>query len=265
MRKNRTLITWLIVIGFITGLLVYINIIPEVNEYSCTISGVRGGIEGFRIVQVSDVHGAVLGKNNARLIKAVEAQTPDMIAITGDLIENENQMADAKALVAQLCAVAPVYYVTGNHEWAAGLAMEVKNMVVDCGGTVLSNAYVVINSGGSEIVIAGCDDPNGYADQKTPKALLGEIEAASPDLPIVFLYHRNHGLEALAGADLVLCGHGHGSPVRLQGYKLVLETYRSGIYHLDGMTICVSRGLGSSILPMRLTRIHLPVVILTAK
>jgi predicted MPP superfamily phosphohydrolase len=186
-----------------------------------------------------------------------------MIAVTGDLVHDENQVEDMETLIGQLCTVAPVYYVTGNHEWAAKLARETKEMVARCGGTVLTNEYVVLKSGESRMVIAGCDDPNGYADQKTPAALLDEISADCPGVPVVLLYHRNSNLEALTGADLVLCGHGHGSPVRLSGGKLLREEYRSGMYKLENTAVCVSRGLGSSILPFRLLRSHLPVITLT--
>lgn len=72
---------------------------------------------GLRIVQISDLHGRVFGKEHAALLSAVRAAKPDFIAITGDLADEDTALPSLRPLLAGLTALAPVYYVTGNHEW----------------------------------------------------------------------------------------------------------------------------------------------------
>ncbi|MBQ9980761.1 MAG: metallophosphoesterase [Oscillospiraceae bacterium] len=256
---------------------VIMNFIPHRPVYTAALPGLPAELEGFKIVQISDLHGASLGKDNSRLVNMVERSKPDAIAITGDILHSADQLETAEKLIKQLTPMAPVYYVTGNHEWASGQAANVKEAVARAGGIALSNEFVFLGSDSGGLVIAGCDDPNGYADQKTPQELIAEIKAVHPDSPIVMLYHRNHGLEKLSGAHAVLCGHGHGSPInahseifralltgqRGEGNLIDWETYRSGMYDLGGMDICVSRGIGCSIIPLRVTWMHLPTLMLT--
>lgn len=258
---------------------VIMNVFPQCAGYSVSVENLPPEMEGFTIVQISDLHGASLGKNNTRLVNMVERLKPDAIAVTGDILHSADQLETAEKLIKQLVPVAPVYYVTGNHEWAAGQAANVKERVVRAGGVVLSNEFVFLGADGGGLIIAGCDDPNGYADQKKPDQLLSEIREEYPEIPVVMLYHRNHGLEKLAGADLVLCGHGHGSPInahseifrallageRGEGPLIVWDTYRSGMYELEDMDICVSRGIGCSVIPLRVTRMHLPAITLTGE
>lgn len=135
----------------------------------------------------------------------------------------------------------------------------------------------MLKSGGSRIVLAGVDDPNGPADQKTPEALVAEIRAAEGgDAFILMLAHRNDQLArwAALGVDAVLAGHAHGGIVRLPGIGPVFGThyeffpeFTSGLYTQDGTQLLVSRGLGASHrLPLRIGNPpELPVLILRAE
>ena len=168
--------------------------------------------DGLRIVQVSDLHGKELGKDNETLLMAVAQMEPDLIAITGDLIDQESQMDIARTLAEGLVDIAPTYYVTGNHEWAVKRVSELKQMLTDCGVRVLTNEYEIWEKDGATLAIAGVDDPNGPADQKTGDVLRREIDA---DYTIL-LSHRDTVEEyADWGYDLVLCGHGHGGVIRI--------------------------------------------------
>ena len=152
--------------------------------------------------------------------------------------------------------IAPTYYVTGNHEWAAGGVPELKKVLASHGVTVLSNEYTVLERGGDSIVLAGIDDPNGYADQKTPEELAAEIYAAYGDPFWILLAHRNdHFPEqySLLGADLVVSGHGHGGLIRLPFTDGLVSTdrtffpsYTAGLYEKNGSVLFVTRGLGNS-------------------
>lgn len=223
------------------------------------LTGLPAEFDGLRIVVLSDFHGREFGENSETLLVQVAAQKPDLIAVTGDLIDQEAQLAMIPALARGLAAIAPTYYVTGNHEWACGSAKEVKGVLEQCGVTVLTNQYEVLERDGAQIVLAGVDDPNGYADQKTPEELAEEIASAQPGLFTLLLAHRNDQFEryAQAGYDLILSGHGHGGIVRLPFTDGLLGTDRTffptwtaGLYTLGESTLFASRGLGSNTVPI---------------
>jgi hypothetical protein len=234
-----------------------------------------GAFAGLRIALVSDMQSAQFGEDNETLLTAVAAQEPDLIAITGDLVDRyHTDLTMVEPLCTGLAAIAPTYYVTGNHEWALGTAAvkELKKTISACGVTVLSNEYLTLERDGQTIVLAGIDDPNGYADQKTLPQLMTEIRADLGDPYVILLAHRNDGdLYAECGVDLTLCGHAHGGVIRLpftdgllSTDRTLFPTWTNGLYQLEVGQMVVSRGLGNSGSTFRLfNRPHLPVVVLT--
>ena len=231
-----------------------------------SLSGLPGEFDGYTVVHLSDLHGHEYGEGSADLLARVREQRPDLIVITGDLIDQEGQLQMIPALAKGLAAIAPVYYVTGNHEWSLGTARvkELKNLLSQCGVTVLSNEYEILERDGARIVLAGVDDPNGYADQTTPEELRARIEGEAPGLFTVLLAHRNDRFDryAAAGYGFVMSGHAHGGIVRLPFAGGLLGTDRklfppwtSGIYTLGDSTLFVSRGLGNNTVPFQGFRI----------
>ena len=234
------------------------------------------GFDGYRIVQVSDLHGKEFGEDNKVLLEKTAELEPDLIAITGDVIDDADQMGILEPLARGLAAIAPTFYVTGNHEWAIREAATVKSLMEEYGVTVLSNEYLELERGGDSIVLAGIDDPNGPYDQKTPEELSDEIHAALGEPYVVLLAHRNEYYQVYdrCGFDLTLCGHVHGGLVRLPFTDGLIDntrrrffpTHTAGLYPLDGGgTLMVSRGLGNGGITFRLfNRPHLPVIVLKA-
>jgi len=231
------------------------------EEYSYADPALPAAFEGFRIVQLSDLHARQFGEGNARLIAAVEAAKPDLIALTGDFVDEYSNVADIIPLVDGLTALAPVYYVTGNHEWSSGQALTVVRTLRTMGVSCLENGFTTIERGGEHILLAGIHDPNGYADQKTPEALAEELYAAEDDPYWLLLAHRNNlfsGRYCRLGANLTISGHAHGGIWRLpltdgliDSGRNWLPSYTSGFYTCtDGghkpATVFVSRGLGNS-------------------
>ena len=145
----------------------------QVTVTQVGVHGLPDGFEGLRIVQISDLHGHEYGQDSEALLALVAQQAPEFIVVTGDLIDQESHLAMVPALARGLAAIAPTYYVTGNHEWAVGGVPRLKGILTECGVTVLSNQYVTLERNGDSLVLAGVDDPNGYADQKTPAELYG--------------------------------------------------------------------------------------------
>ena len=216
------------------------------------------GFDGCTIVQLSDLHGAEFGEDNEELIRRVREAEPDYIFLTGDLLDRYRQTprSYAVSLGKSLAGIAPTYFVTGNHEWAFPDIRTLKRELRDAGVTVLSNEYVPLSRGGDRILLAGIDDPNGFADQKTPEELAGELRGAEPDAFWMLLAHRNNYFEkeySLLGADLVISGHGHGGLIRLpftdglvSVERSLFPSYTAGFYEANGGKVFVSRGLGNS-------------------
>ena len=230
----------------------------SVQTESVEFSSVRlpAAFDGLRIAVLSDLHGSTLGEKNRKLLSAVSAAEPDIIVVAGDLEDQSrgHDQAWVEHLAAELMAIAPVYYVTGNHEWAIGHVPELKKTLSQAGWSVLSNDVVPLENNGETIWIAGIDDPNGYADQKSPEAVAAELKDAEAFW--VLLAHRNNLFEnqySLLGADLTISGHGHGGVIRLpltdgliSTERTLFPSYTDGFYEANGATVFVSRGVGNS-------------------
>ena len=231
----------------------------QVTETSVSLPELPEGFDGCRVAVLSDLHGAEFGEGNADLFTAVSQTAPDYIFYLGDLEDRYRGPVPgyAETVAAGLAAIAPTYYVTGNHEWAIGDVPSLKERLRENGVTVLSNQFVPLERGGDAIILAGIDDPNGYADQETPEELASELTAScGEDAFWMLLAHRNDhfpGQYSFLGADLVFSGHGHGGMIRLPGTDGLISTdrtlfpsYTAGLYYKNGSTLFVTRGLGNS-------------------
>ncbi len=239
-----------------------------------TVTGAPQAFAGLRIALLSDIHAKEFGPGNSTLLEKVRAEAPDLIAITGDLLHEADQMDMVPALAKGLAEIAPTYYVTGNHEWAAHCVPELKELLRENGVTVLSNEYVLFERDGEKLALLGADDLNGRADQKTVPQLAEEVrQKEGADTYLLLLSHRNNRYKVYEEAwiDLTLSGHAHGGMVRLPftdgligPHHEFLPKYTAGLYQLPYGKMVVSRGLGAgSWLQIRLFNFpHLPLVIL---
>ena len=220
------------------------NTALQVTRFAPVFRDLPAGFDGCRAAVIGDLHSAFFGRNNEDLYAALAAEEPDYIFLVGDLLDRYRPVPEGYAASAAeaLSAIAPTYYVTGNHEWALGDVPSLKRTLADHGVTVLSNQFTALERGGDTIVLAGIDDPNGYADQKTPEQLAAEVYAQWGDPFWVLLAHRNDRFASrysLLGADLVVSGHAHGGIIRLP--------FTDGlISHENGSALFVTRGLGNS-------------------
>ena len=227
------------------------------------------GEGSFTIAQVSDLHNAEFGGGNRELLAILEEAEPDLIAITGDLIDSRRtDPAPALAFLEGAVELAPVCYVTGNHEFRAYDAyQDLKSQMEELGVIVLENEAVVLEA--VPLRVIGLDDLS-FGVRSDPSAtpeqiLQGALTALAPqageeDLRTVLLAHRPEYVELYAqhGADLVLSGHAHGGQVRLPGVgglyapgQGFLPAYTSGLYQIGETSLVVSRGLGNSLFPLR--------------
>lgn len=230
----------------------------QIQSFTYASRRLPAGFDGCVIVQISDLHGARFGENNRDLLAGVRSARPDYIFLTGDLQDQYRETPQSYSidLGRSLAQIAPTYFITGNHEWAFPDVRELKRGLGDAGVTVLTNEFVPLERNGDTILLAGIDDPNGFADQKSPEALATEVRALEGDPFWLLLAHRNNYFEdeySRLGADLVISGHGHGGLIRLpftDGLVSVERTffpsYTAGFYEVDGRDLFVSRGLGNS-------------------
>lgn len=271
---------WLIpAAALLLGFGVYENKTIEKTTYQITSARLPAAFSGFRIVQISDLHGAKFGRAQSRLLSAVRKCAPDIIALTGDLADDFSPDDGLRDFLSDLCKIAPVYYVTGNHEWVMPRAQRKALFAAlkEVGVIRLENDYRVLRCGQSQIVLAGVDDPNGPLERKSATQLLRQIRAAEgEDAYVLMLAHRNDQLPLWAGlgVDVVLCGHAHGGVIRLPFLGPVFGTHyelfpddAEGLYRSGQTTQLVSRGLGQSRrIPFRLfNRPELPLVILSGE
>ena len=257
-RPLRTLFILLLAVIFVALFLYRDNTTLQPQQFDPVFSDLPAGFEGCRIVVLSDLHGTEFGEENADLFSAVAEQNPEYIFYLGDLEDRFRGTSEgyAESVAAGLSAIAPTYYVTGNHEWALHDVPELKERLELGGVTVLSNRFVTLERNGDTLILAGIDDPNGYADQKSPETLAAELYAAHGDPFWMLLAHRNDRFEgqySLLGADLVLSGHAHGGMIRLPFTDGLIShdmtffpSYTAGFYEENDSCLFVTRGLGNS-------------------
>lgn len=244
----------------------------QVTEYHLYFDALPAQFEGYCIVQLSDLHGSVFGRENSRLAALVREQQPDLIAMTGDFVGDESQLAATRDLLNGISGCAPIYWVNGNHEWVRGVLPALGELLDSYGVIRLENRYLPIWRDGAQIIVAGAEDPNGRADMIKPDALAELLRQEYPGEFVLWLGHRNYWAEKYPElpVDLILSGHAHGGIVRLPGIGGLLNVnhsfgaeYESGVYQGERFQMVVSRGLGNSIpVPRFLNRPELVKIIL---
>lgn len=257
-RRSGRLLKLLVLCALFAAFFWWSNHSLQTERFTYRSQRLPAGFDGCVIVQLSDLHGADFGEGNQELVEEVRQISPDYIFLTGDLLDRYRRTPHTYAadLGRAMAGIAPTYFVTGNHEWALPDVPGLKRELEEAGVTVLSNEAAVLTRDGDEIVLAGIDDPNGYADQKTPEALAAELYAQYGDPFWVLLAHRNDRFVSqysLLGADLVISGHAHGGIIRppftdgLISHDLELfPSYTAGLYEEHGSVLFVTRGLGNS-------------------
>ena len=243
------------------------NTALEVNEITVTGSRIPQAFSGFRIAQISDMHNAEFGEDNVLLLQMLSGSNPDIIVITGDLVDSGRTDIDiALAFAGEAVKIAPTYYVTGNHEVAISRYDVLKSGLETSGVIVLEDEAVSLEYHGKNIILIGLSDP----DATIKGDLFGEVPAmVSTKLRnlmdgnsgyTILLSHRPELFETYvsSGVDLVLSGHAHGGQFRLpfvggliapnQG---LFPKYDAGLYTGGDTNMVVSRGIGNSIIPIR--------------
>jgi len=274
-RCSKKLIVIILLILIATIFLYKQNNDIVITRMKITSSKIPEDFSGYKILQISDLHSKEFGKNQQSIVKKIIREAPDAIFVTGDSIDSKNYNEDVCIqLFSQIIEVAPIYFVTGNHEAWSNRFDEFEKRLKDVGVIVLRNNSQFIKEEDSNILVVGVDDPDfqGYSSMETQ---IDEMLTANDGYYTILLSHRPELIKMYSenDIDLVFSGHAHGGQIRLpfiggivspnQGW---FPQYTSGIYHEDATSMIVSRGLGNSIIPQRIfNRPELVVVILSNK
>lgn len=243
------------------------NTALEINEYTVSGSDLPPEFSGFRIAQVSDLHNAQMGENNEKLLAMLDHAQPDLIAITGDLIDSRRtDIQVALDFAAEAVKIAPCYYVTGNHESRIADYSALKEGLEVLGVTVLEDSYILLEHGGASVMLYGVLDPsfkvpeNADQDLQVMEQTLSQF-AFQDEAYTILLAHKPEMFPAYCASkiDLILSGHVHGGQFRLpywgglytpgQGF---FPEYDAGLYRDGDTHMIISRGIGNSIFPFRI-------------
>jgi predicted MPP superfamily phosphohydrolase len=206
----------------------------------------------------------MFGKDQRRLIKKIERLNPDIIVITGDLVDSRRyNLNKALKFINSAIDIAPIYYVSGNHEARTRMYTKVKETLEDAGVIILDNTMISINS---NIDIIGVPDPDFLDDfffnSTNTSEIINILEKYCNDEKFqILLAHRPElfSLYSEYNIDLIFSGHAHGGQMRLpfiggifapnQGF---FPKFIEGMHVQNKSTMYVSRGLGNSIFPFRI-------------
>lgn len=266
---KRTKLTLIILAAVMISLTVWIiwgNTALELTEYTISSEDLPAAFSGFRIVQVSDLHNTQIGRDNEKLLSMIRDAEPDIIVITGDLIDSWRTDIDVAVEFAEdAVEIAPCYFVTGNHEARVLEYSMLKEKLIKIGVTVLDDTALTYNQQDAYISLIGINDPSFQTDyllgdeENCIKNTLNSIDLESSVFQLL-LSHRPEFFQTYVecGIDLVLSGHAHGGQFRFpiiggvyapnQG---LFPEYDAGLYTDGDTNMIISRGIGNSIFPFR--------------
>jgi len=221
---------------------------------------------GYTIVHISDLHNKKFGKDGKQLIDKIKEASPDIIVITGDLVDRRKLDMDAAiGFIIEALNIAPVYYVSGNHETLSDKYEDIKGRLLFMGVYVLDNDSIKITKNEESITLIGLRDPAFRTLEGKAATNISKLEKNLKNLYddksfTILLSHRPELFDIYVGnnIDLVFTGHAHGGQIRLpfiggliapnQG---IFPKYTTADYTEDDTTMIVSRGLGNSEFPLR--------------
>ncbi|WP_422124186.1 metallophosphoesterase [Planococcus sp. X10-3] len=266
----KKLVVFLIIAAALLFFLWGSNNWVQTTEYTVSSEKLPASFDGKKIVQVSDLHNATFGKNQETLIQKVREAEPDVIFITGDLVDsNRYDLEVALVLIDALVEMSEVYFVTGNHEVSSNKLEEIGEALVERGVIYLENEAVDWEIEGETVQIAGLHDAlinPYYHDYDYMYRAVTDAEL-SDDFTLL-LAHRPELLFVYAesGIDVVFSGHAHGGQVQIPGIGGVFAPGQGwfprmteGIFQQDDTQLVLSRGLGNSGFPQRI--FNLPEIV----
>ena len=265
--KKRNILLILVALIFIICVIwtIWGNTALELNTYTIESEKLPKSFDGYKIAHVSDLHNNEMGEHNENLLAMLKDSSPDIIAITGDIVDSRNTDIEiALQFANEAEKIAPCYYITGNHEARVSEYESLKKGLIEIGVTVLEDKSISLEKSGEDITLMGVDDPSFITDyllvddEEVMQDKLSELK--SENSYTILLSHRPELFKIYVenDIDLVLSGHAHGGQFRLpfvdglyapnQG---LFPEYDSGLYTEENTNMIVSRGVGNSLFPFR--------------
>lgn len=259
----------LLILAVLVFLIYRSNIKLDITRYSVSDKNIPKSFDGFLIAQISDFHNTRSKAVQEQIISALLESEPDIIVLTGDFIDYYRTDTDISLeFLRRLIPVAPVYYITGNHEARIDEYPKFCSSAERLGAKTLDDCLVSVVRGNDKIDIVGVKDPYFYKEyEPAPECRIDILSEKLKSLLqtgesyTVLLSHRPELAELYAdlGVDLALCGHAHGGQFRLPYIGGVFSPsqglfpkYTCGLYETDGKITIVSRGIGNSSFPFRI-------------
>ena len=266
-KKIRILLIVAFIIASMSLFCVWQNNDITTTQIAYSNAKIPDEFNGYSIVQISDLHNKEFGKNQGRLLQKVKAISPDIIVVTGDLVDRRKYDLDtAMIFIKGAVEIAPVYFVSGNHEAWSGDYKNISQRLLSCGVTILDDNKVKLIKDEAKIEILGLSDPDfstsSYMEGTNSSKLKEQLKILSDESVFqILLSHRPELIDVYANEniDIIFSGHAHGGQIRIpfigglvapdQG---LFPKYTSGTYTQNQSTLVVSRGLGNSIIPVRI-------------
>lgn len=248
--KPRRISTRTIVISLIAGvvLVAFDATLVEPNRLEVTHSTMRAKIhEPLTIAHLSDLHSCGLGRHEQKTIDALQDEKPDLIVVTGDSVGEWCEPDAQRGVLAALHAPLGVWLVRGN--WERAHPVRNPDFYATAGVTLLANQNAKIRD---DLWIVGFDDA-----KTSNSGVEGALRGLPPGVFTIGLFHSPALFDSLTGRiDLSLAGHTHGGQVRIPGLPALWlprgsRPYLEGWYSSQGSRLYVSRGIGTSTLPIR--------------
>lgn len=267
--KQRKVLLFIVIISI--GLFAFFkwqNNSITISEIAFKNDTIPESFNGYKILQISDLHNKEFGSKQNKILGKIEKINPDIIVITGDLIDSNNTNIDvAMDLIDGIINIAPIYYVSGNHEAWSGSYNDLKSKLENSGVVVLDNKKTEFFNDRDSIDIIGLADTSfiesdwlEYGGNSETKNLLNKLAEDNTNFKIL-LSHRPELFDIYSNSNvnLVFSGHAHGGQFRLpfiggliapdQGFFPKLT---EGIHTSNNTSMIISRGLGNSIIPVRI-------------
>ncbi len=249
----KGLFRWLLVL-FLVAVALGFDQRLETTVYDYTSAKIPEEFDGFRIVQISDFHLEKFGEEEQTLISAVEECAPDLIVMTGDIVDEDHEdLTPLAQLLEGIHGIAPIYFVSGNHDLSKDAVEQYDQMealFTAYGVTDLDDRQEIIRRNSAEIRLTGVRWRASY--------FRDYIERADPNYFNILLYHGGDYFDLLSGYgyDLLFAGHIHGGIIRLpfiggllNNDRTLFPEYDGGAFETKNMSMVLSRGLGDSYLP----------------
>ncbi len=269
-RKKQIIIISLVVLVIVLVITAFYNGLV-VRKYTVITDKLERN-QRVRIVLISDLHSHIYGENQSHIADLIRRQEPDIIALAGDIADDVVHIRGAELFLGAIRDIAPIYYVTGNHEVWSGKVNEIKKLFRRYGIVVLENSFETVVINGIEFIMCGVDDPDivRYESEKYDydwyEAMYNKFSPLEDkSVYKILISHRPEliNMYKTLPVDMVLSGHSHGGQVRIpflinglyapnQGW---FPKYAGGMYSHPELTHIVSRGVSYN---PRLPRIFNP-------